>query len=43
MAGLGSIGLNFNIFQFLYRNKGGICIPNSKTEVWTMIDSDLLN
>ena len=24
------------------RNKGGICIPNSMTEVWTVVDVDLL-
>ena len=24
------------------RYKGGICIPNSTTEVWTVIDVDLL-
>ena len=27
----------------IYRNKGGICIPNSTTEVWTVDDVDLLN
>ena len=26
----------------LCRNKGSICIPNSTTEVWTVVDLDLL-
>ena len=27
---------------YIKKNKGGVCIPNSTTEVWTVIDVDLL-
>ena len=32
-----------NDIILFYENKGGICIPNSTTEVWTVDDVDLLN
>ena len=30
-------------YENINRDRGGICIPNSTTEVWTVIDVVLLN
>ena len=36
-------GLNYTLIPITYsKYKGGICIPNSTTEVWTVDDVDLL-
>ena len=37
-----SVHIVVNIYSQKVRNKVGICIPNSTTEVWTVVDVDLL-